>query len=159
MKIRQVVFGLLGLIGLAIAFLVGRYFQRTPRTIHDFNVYVRSNGPGKCVVTTPIVIMSYTNDRVQWLSEDKQYWVDFTHVDPPPGYPPIPTTNPPYTPESPLAHNADHMPFSAGNPTGLSNVKQKVKYYYYAIFDQPDPTQPPCKVSTDDQDTGLNVKP
>jgi hypothetical protein len=101
MKIRQVVIGLIGLIGLGIAFGVGRYFRPTPLAIHppDFDIYVRSDPAvaGKCLVTTPIVLMSYTNDRVRWVAEDTQYHqysVEFINITPPPNYPPIPATTP-----------------------------------------------------------------
>jgi len=164
MKIRQVVIGLIGLIALVISFEVGRYFRPAPLALHDFTIGVQTDSTtGKCIATSPILNMHYTtDDRVQWMDNDTRnhkYWVDFTNVNPPPGsvYPPIPTS-PPYTPESPLEHNDDHLLFSPSNPTGFFKVKQKDKYYYYAIFDQGNPSQP-CKVSTDDKDTGLSIKP
>jgi hypothetical protein len=160
MKIRQVVLSLIGLIGLGIAFGVGRYFQSTPLLNYDFTIYVHSGPTGKCIVRPPIQLMSYNNDRVQWASDDNDYWVEFINVTPPAGsvYPPIPPdpiTHQPYVPESPLPHDENHVHFYLDHPTGLSKVKPKTKYYYFAIFDQ---TGNPCKVSTDDKDTGLNVK-
>jgi hypothetical protein len=162
MKIRQVVFGLLALIGFGIAFGVGRYFQRPatrPNNTRCITVFAGSTA-GKCYVDYPVAVLHYTDqdtDRVQWFSNDDKYSVTFLNIAPPPGYPPLPT-NPPYTPESPLAPPQEPVYFDSSNPSGAFNVKHKDKYYYYAIFDLTHPTTIPCKVSTDDQDTGLNVK-
>jgi len=62
MKIRQVVIGLIGLIGLGIAFGVGRYFRPIPLVNHDWDLYVRSDpiSTGHCLVSSPIQLMSYT---------------------------------------------------------------------------------------------------
>jgi len=70
--------------------------------------------------------------------------------------PPDPITHQPYTQESPLEPSADHVPFEKGSPTRYYNVHQKENYYYYQIVDQS--TGNPCKVATEDRDTGLNVK-
>jgi hypothetical protein len=156
MKIRQVVIGLIGLISLGIAFGVGRYFRPIPLVKHDWDLYVSSDPKttGHCLVSSPIQLMSYTNDRVRWLSEDNKYRVDFTSITTP--IPPDPITHQPYTQESPLEPSADHVPFEKGSPTRYYNVHQKENYYYYQIVDQS--TGNPCKVATEDRDTGLNVK-
>ena len=160
MKLRQAVFGLIALVVAAIAFGVGRYFRPNPLVNHAFTIYVHSDPTtGSCQASSPIQNLSYNTDQVQWEDDDQnqhKYWVDFTNITPPP-IPPDPITHQPYVPESPLAHNEDHVLFSPGHPTGLFHVKPKEKYYYYAIFDQSNPSQP-CKAALDDRDTGLHVK-
>jgi hypothetical protein len=158
MKIQRVVFGLIGIIGLGIAFGVGRYFQHAPTCPDNTRcITVSVESAGKCQVNYPVANLSYSNEFVQWFSKDDKYSVTFLNIAPPPGYPPLPT-NPPYTPESPLAPPQEPVYFDSSNPSRAFNVKHQVKYYYYAIFDLTYPTTIPCKVSTDDQDTGLNVK-
>ena len=159
MKLRQAVFGLIALVVLGIAFEVGRYFRANrvncPNNTRCITVSADSN-PGKCSVDYPVALLHYQGgDRVEWFSKDHKYSVTFLNVTPPPGSTPLPTT---YSPESPLAPPQEPVPFDSTTPSGLFNVKHKDKYYYYAIFDQSYPNSP-CKVSTDDQDTGLSVKP
>lgn len=155
MKIRQVVTGLIALIGLGIAFGVGRYFQQrtTCRNNTRCITVFSGSGAGKCYVDYPVAFLRYT-DRVKWFSNDSKYSVTFVNVTPPAGSTPLP---PGYNPESPLAPPQEPVYFDSSTPSGTFNVKQQDKYYYYAIFDQNYPNSP-CKVSTDDQDTGLNVK-
>ena len=159
MKVRQVVFGLLALIGFGIAFGVGRHSRplvNCPNNTRCITVSADSTA-GKCSVDYPVALLNYTesgSDRVQWSSNDDQYSVTFLNITPPAGSTPLPST---YTPESPLAPPQEPVSFDKSNPSIAFNVKHKDKYYYYAIFDQKNPGSP-CKVSTDDQDTGLNVK-
>jgi hypothetical protein len=156
MKIRQVVIGLIGLIALGISFGVGRYFRPIPLVNHDWDIYVSkdpNSTTGHCLASSPIQLMSYNNDRVRWLSEDNKYRVDFTDITTP--IPPDPVSGT-YQQESPLEPTADHVPFDQGSPTRKFNVHHKVKYYYYQIVDQS--TGNPCKIATEDRDTGLNVK-
>jgi hypothetical protein len=159
MKIRQVGFGLLALIGFGIAFGVGRYFQRPATRPNNTRCITVSAGntAGKCYVDYPVAVLRYTDqntDRVQWFSNDNKYSVTFLNIAPPAGFPPLPSG---YSPESPLAPPQEPVYFDSSNPSRAFNVKHKDKYYYYAIFDQNYPNSP-CKASTDDQDTGLNVK-
>lgn len=159
MKSRQVVTGLIALIGLGIAFAVGRYLQRPTTCPNHTRCITVSAGStaGKCYVDYPVAVLLYTDqgsDHVQWFSKDNKYSVTFLNVTPPAGSTPLPSG---YTPESPLAPPQEPVYFDSSNPSGAFNVKHKDKYYYYAIFDQNYPNSP-CKVSTDDQDTGLNVK-
>jgi hypothetical protein len=160
MKIRQVIISLIGLIGLGIAFGVGRYSRPLVTCPNNTRcIMVSAGSAGKCSVNYPVALLHYTDsdsDRVQWFSNDSKYSVTFLNIAPPPGYPPLPT-NPPYSPESPLAPPQEPVYFDSSNPSSSFNVKHKDKYYYYAIFDQKNPGSP-CKVSTDDRDTGLNVK-
>jgi hypothetical protein len=161
-KIRRVVLGLVGIIGLGIAFGVGRYFQR-PYTCSNntrcITISVDGAGTGKCKADYPVANLGYS-EHVQWFSLDDKYAVTFLGrntpptVAPPPGSTPLPPT---YDPENPLAPYQDPVYFDSSNPSTRFNVKQKDKYYYYAVYDQNYPNSP-CKVSTDDQDTGLNVK-
>jgi hypothetical protein len=138
MKMRQVVFGVLGLIGLAIAFVVGRYFPpAAPRSIHDKQITVSAGDSGKCYVDSPYLNVSYSADHVQWLSADNQYSISFvdqvTPLDPP---------HPTFT-------------FDSGHPSRVYHLKHNMHYYPYDILDQNGKV---CKASTDVQDPGLNVK-
>jgi len=156
MKIRQLVIGFIGLIGLVIAFGVGRHFRSgSPLSIHDLEVTVSSNGDGTCHVNTPVIWMDHSVDRVEWSSTDDRYLITFITIDPPAGSPPLPSN---YVKETPLLPPTEPITISPGHPSGFFHVKAKAKYYYYAIFDQNYPNNPPCKVSTDDHDTGVNVK-
>jgi hypothetical protein len=155
MKMRQVVFGVLGLVGLVIAFVVGRYFPPAPpRSIHDKQITISSDGNGRCHVDSPVLNMSYSSDRVQWQSADDQYSITFIKIDPPVGSTPLPLG---YVKETPLAPPDEPVMIDIGRPSNFYHVKQKTKYFYYGIFDQKYPSSP-CKVSTDDHDPGLNVK-
>jgi hypothetical protein len=155
MKIRQLVIGVLGLIGLGIAFGVGRYFRSfSPRSSHDLEVTVYSNGNGTCYVNAPVIVMDHSADRVEWSSNDDPYLITFINIDPPVGSAPLPSG---YQKETPLVPPTEPVTIDKTHPSGFFHVKAKVKYYYYAIFDQNYPSNP-CKVSTDDHDTGVNVK-
>jgi len=154
MRLRQAVFGLIALVVLGIAFGVGRYFQPQPRpiTLSDHQIRVASASSG-CEVNTPVVVMHYPNDRIQWLSNDYQYTIDFTKIDPPSNSPPLP---PGYVKETPLDPPDNPVTIDKNHPSRFFHVKHQAKYYYYAIYGQ---SQNLCKISTDDHDTGLNVKP
>jgi hypothetical protein len=139
MKMRQVVFGVLGLIGLAIAFVVGRYFPpAAPRSIHDKQITVSAGDSGKCYVDSPYLNVSHSSgDHVQWLSADNQYSIRFvsqvTPLDPP---------DPTFT-------------FDKNSPSKVYHLQNKQSYYPYDVLDQNGKV---CKASTDVQDPGLNVK-
>jgi hypothetical protein len=157
MKTRQVVFGLVGIIALVIAFEVGRRWNLQMETLtlnpKDRHVTISASpqpDTGKCEVDYPVVFLRQQN-HVQWASSDKKYWVSFLTIDAPPGY----------TPENPLVPTDDPVVVDPNHPSKLYNVKLATKYYMYAIFDH-DPTadpKNPCKAAVDDHDPGLNVKP
>lgn len=153
MKLRQAVFGLIALMVLGIAFVVGRYFQPQPGplTLADHQITVYSGTSG-CDVNTPVVVMHYP-DRVQWLSNDNPYTIDFINIDPPSTSPPLPHD---YVKETPLDPPDNSVTIDKNHPSRFYHVKHQTKYYYYAIKDQFNNT---CKISTDAQDTGLHVKP
>jgi len=166
MKTRQVVLGLIALIGLGNAFGVGRHFPPPPpppppaacdpTTTRCIHVSVDGAGTGKCQVDSPVANLSYLkHEKVEWISTDQEYAVSFLQITPPAGSTPLPSG---YVPESALAPPTDPVYFNPSQPAGPFNVKQKVKYYYYAIFFKADYPNKPCKVSTDERDTGLNVK-
>jgi hypothetical protein len=156
MKTRQVVFGLVGIIGLVIAFEVGRHLQTPlPPTRDPSNrvVTISASPPpdtGKCEVDFPVAFLRQ-NKHVQWASNDNKYWVSFLIIDPPPGY----------TPENPLDPPDDPVIIGPNSASRKYKVKVTTKYYMYAIFDHDPTTNPqnPCKTAIDDHDTGLNVKP
>jgi len=154
MKMQRVLFDLLGL--LVITFVGCRYFTppTPPRSIHDKQITVSSEGNGKCQLDSPLLNMSYSSDRVQWLSADDQYSITFIRIDPPAGSTSLPSG---YVKETPLDPPDEPVTIDSGHPSKFYHVNKKTKYYYYAIFDQQYPSSP-CKVSTDDHDPGLNVK-
>jgi len=156
MKLRQVVLSLIALVTLGIAFGVGRYFQLQtgPLNIHDHQITVYAYN-GACEVTSPVVPAHFGTDRVQWLSDDNQYTIDFINIDPPSSstFPPLPSG---YAKETPLVPGDNQVTIDKNNPSRYYNLKHQTKYYYYAIYDH---SHNLCKVSTDDHDTGLNVKP
>ncbi len=156
MKTRQLMFSLVGIVGLVIAFEIGLHLQAPPPPAHnpDNRLITISASPppdnGKCEVDFPVAFLRYKH-TVQWASNDNKYWISFLTIDSPSGY----------TAENPLAPPDDPVVVA---PLGVSptyNVKKKVKYYKYAIFDHDPATnnKNPCKTATDDGDTGLNVKP
>jgi hypothetical protein len=157
MKLRQAVLGLVALVVLAIAFGVGRYFQMQPGPLARYahQITVQSGGSAGCEVDTPVVVVHFSTDTVQWLSNDNQYTIDFINIavpPPPPTYPPLP---PGYVAETPLSPPDKQVTIDKNHPSRIYHVQQNTKYYYYAIKDGSNNV---CKVSTDDQDTGLSVK-
>jgi len=156
MKLRQAVIGLIALVVLGIAFAVGRYFQPRPAplTSSDHQIIVQSGGSAGCEVNTPVVVVHFSSDRVQWLSNDNQYTIDFIDVTPPPTYPPL--QPPSYVGKTPLDPPADQVTIDKNHPSRYFNIKHKADYYYYTIKDG---SHNVCKASTDDRDTGLSVKP
>jgi len=79
MKTRQLGFGLVGIVGLLIAFEVGLHLQNPP-TSHNPNdrLITISASPapdtGKCEVDFPVVFLRYNQGHtVQWESNDNQY--------------------------------------------------------------------------------------
>ena len=139
MKMRQVVFGVLGLIGLAIAFVVGRYFPpAAPRSIHDKQITVTSAGSGKCYVDSPYLNVSYNSaDHVQWQSADNKYSIRFANN------------------VTPLDPKDSTFTIDSITPSKAYHLQNKMAYYPYDILDQ---TGSVCKASTDVSDPGLNVK-
>jgi len=156
MKARQLGLGLLGIVGLVIAFEVGLHLQAPPPS-HNPNerLITISASPapdtGKCDVDFPVVFLRYNQGHtVQWASNDNKYWISFREIADAPG-----------TAESPLDTSEDTVIVDLNQPSQKYHVKHKEKYYLYAIFDHDPATnnKNPCKTATDDKDTGLNVKP
>jgi hypothetical protein len=156
MKARQLGLGLVGIVGLVIAFEVGLHLQAPPPS-HNPNerLITISASPapdtGKCDVDFPVVFLRYNQGHtVQWASNDNKYWISFREIAAPPG-----------TAESPLDSSEDTVMVDLNQPSQKYHVKHKEKYYLYAIFDHDPATnnKNPCKTATDDKDTGLNVKP
>jgi hypothetical protein len=153
MKARQLGFGLVGIVGLVIAFEIGLHLQAPPPPHNPNNrlVTISASPPpdtGKCEVDFPVAFLRYNqNHSVQWASNDNKYWISFLAVDPPPGY-------------TPLAPPDDPVIVEPKSLSKMYNVKPKAGYYIYAIFDHDPSTnnKNPCKTATDDHDTGLNIK-
>jgi hypothetical protein len=153
MKTRQLGFGLVGIVGLLIAFEVGLHLQNPP-TSHNPNdrLITISASPapdtGKCEVDFPVVFLRYNQGHtVQWESNDNKYWISFREIGAPP--------------DSPLETSEDTIMVYLNHPSQKYRVKHKEKYYMYAIFDHDPATnnQYPCKAADEDHDTGLNIKP
>jgi hypothetical protein len=163
MNTRQVVSGLVAVVALAIAFVVGRQFQThagCPPNTKCINISKLSGG--KCQVDAPIMNMKYIH-HVRWSSTDDKYAVSFLTVKPPSGsqYPPLPTG---YVPKNPLVPYEEPVTVPANSDSSDFTVQHQDDRYLYAIFDLTvDPnsytSNNPCKVSTDDSDTRLIVKP
>jgi ABC-type molybdate transport system substrate-binding protein len=139
MKMRQVVFGVLGLVGLVIAFAVGRYFPpAAPRSIHDKQITVSSAGSGKCSVDSPYLNVRYASgDHVQWQSADNQYSISFVNQ------------------VTPLDPKDLTFTIDSAHPSKQYHLQKTQNYYPYDVLDQNGKV---CKASTDVQDPGLNVK-
>jgi hypothetical protein len=156
MKPRQIGFGLVGIVGLVIAFEIGLHLQTPPPSPNPNNRLITiSASPlpdtGKCEVDFPVAVLRYSqNHSVQWASNDNKYWVSFLTIDSPAGY----------TPENPLAPPDEPVVIEPHGQSKTYHVKPKAKYYMYAIFDHDPQTnnKNPCKTATDDHDTGLNIK-
>jgi hypothetical protein len=152
-KVRQLGFGVVGIVGLVIAFEIGLHLQAPPPPHNPSNriVTISASPPpdtGKCEVDFPVAFLRYNqNHSVQWASNDNKYWISFLTVDPPPGY-------------TPLAPSDDPVIVEPKSLSKMYNVKPKTGYYMYAIFDHDPSTnnKNPCKTATDDHDTGLNIK-
>lgn len=139
MKTQRVVFGLLGLIALGIAFIVGRYFPSAPtRSIHDKQITVTSGSSGKCYVDSPYLNVSYlSGDHVQWQSADNKYSIRFVNN------------------VTPLDPQDSTFTIYSNTPSKAYHLQNKSAYYPYDILDQNGSV---CKASTDVSDPGLNVK-
>jgi hypothetical protein len=157
MNARRLSFGLVGIVGLVMAFEIGLHLQTPPPPPNPNNrlVTISASPPpdtGKCEVNFPVAVLRYNqNHSVQWTSSDNKYWISFLTIDAPSGY----------TPENPLAPPDDPVVIQAHTVSKIYHVKPKTKYYMYAIFDHDPSTnnKNPCKTATDDHDTGLNIKP
>ncbi len=153
MKARQLGFGLVGIIGLVIAFEVGLHLQAPPPSHNPKDRLITisaSPAPdrGKCEVDFPVVFLRYNQGHsVQWASSDNKYWISFVSDDGTPV-------------ESPLAPPHNPVVIEAHGASRVYNVKPKEGYNMYAIFDHDPSTnnKNPCKTATDDHDTGLNIK-
>ena len=94
MKTRQIVFSLVGIVGLLIAFEVGRHLQAissTTRSPNDRLVTISASPAPEtgCEVDFPVVFLRQQRHRVQWQSQDKPYWISFLKLDEViPGYTP-----------------------------------------------------------------------
>jgi hypothetical protein len=152
MKTRQLGFGLVGIVGLVIAFEIGFHLKAPPLSHNPKDRLITisaSPAPdtGKCEVDFPVVFLRYNQGHtVQWASSDNKYWISFHEV--------------PGTPESPLDTDEETVMVYLNHPSQNYRVKHKEKYYIYAIFDHDPSTnnKNPCKTATDDHDTGLNIK-
>ena len=151
MKTRQLGFGLVGIVGLVIAFEVGLRLQAKHNPKDRLVTISAASESGKCEVDFPVAVLRYNQGHtVQWASSDNKYWVSFLTIDSPAGY----------TPENPLAPPDEPVVVDPHSQPKTYHVKPKTKYYMYAIFDHDPSTnnKNPCKTATDDHDTGLNIK-
>jgi hypothetical protein len=160
MKTRQLTFGVVGIVGLVIAFEIGLHLRAPHAPNPNTRVITISASPppdvGKCEVDFPVAFLRYNlNQSVQWVSSDNKYWISFLTIDSPPDLPAD------YKPENPLAPPDDPVIVEPHIQPRTYHVKPKTKYYMYAIYDHDPSTNSnnPCKAATDDKDTGLNIKP
>src|SRR5260370_6283006 len=80
MKTRQLMFSLVGIVGLVIAFEIGFHLQPPPCPAHnpDNRLITISASPspdiGKCEVDFPVALLRYKR-TVQWAWNDNKYWI------------------------------------------------------------------------------------
>lgn len=146
MKTRQLPFVLVGIIGLIVAFEIGRHFETSPRPTRSssdrtVSISASPSPDTGCEVDYPVAFLRQRN-HIQWASNDNKYWISS------------------FTPENPLVPPDDPVIVDANHPSIKYGVTTKENYYMYAIYDHDPKTDPsnPCKKATDDHDTGLNVK-
>lgn len=101
---------------------------------------------GPCEVDFPVTLLRMSKHTIAWYALDHDYWVYFDNGSP------ISGTKTIYVKQStPVAYSPAPL------PSGINE-----QYYTYAIYDFQPPVNPSpsaaCKSSTDDHDTGVNVK-
>jgi len=152
MSARQLGFGLLGVVGIAIAFEIGLHVRPPSHDPKKRVITISASGPGKCDVDFPVTVLHYGKGHtVRWASTDNKYWISSISKETPSG--PVP--------DNPLIPSHDTVVVDPTQGSEEYHVKPTNNYYMYAIFDHDPATnsQNPCKAATDDKDTGLNVKP
>jgi hypothetical protein len=99
-----------------------------------------------CEVDFPVTLLRISkNHTIAWKAEDHDYWIAFDLNKSPIGANNIKITN--------GAKSVD-FPITIG--------PSSADYFKYAVYDSDpngNPAPKPCKLATDDHDTGLNVKP
>ena len=132
-----------------------------PLNSKDRVVTISAVNPGNsnpCEVDFPVTLLKKNkNHTIKWVAEDHDYWIVF---DP----------NGAFT--SPIGSIGTHkIKVSPGSPMGPypialtpppSTPPPSSVYFTYWIYDKDPDTVPPsqaCKKSSDERDTGLNVKP
>jgi hypothetical protein len=113
-------------------------------------VTISSVSPGSsnpCEVDFPVTLLRVSKKHtIAWAAEDHDYWILFDK-----------------TKGSPIG--TDHIKIAKGGQAGpfpITINPSSAEYFMYAIYDFDPSTNPrgaPCKLATDDRDTGLNVKP
>lgn len=162
MKTRQLVWSLVGIAGLVIAFVLGLHL-RTPTpsarnpTERLITISASPSPEIGCEVDYPVASLRPNINHIQWASGDHEYWISFTQLGevPPQGY----------APENPLLPSEDPVIVPANDVSGKFNVKydpnRTENYYMYAIYDhdpRTNPNNPPCKKASIEHDTGVIVK-
>ena len=152
MSARQLGFGLLGIVGIALAFVIGLRLRPPGHNANKRVITISALGPGKCDVDFPVTVLHYGKGHtVRWASTDNKYWISSISKESSSGS----------GPNNPLVPPDDTVVVDPTQGSSEYHVTSTTNYYMYAIFDH-DPTtnnQNPCKSATDDRDTGLNVKP
>jgi|SRR5262245_36671949 len=151
MSARQLGFGLLGIVGIAVAFVIGLHLRPPSHDPKKRVITISASGPGKCDVDFPVTVLHHGKGQtVRWASTDSKYWISS-----------ISKETPGPTPDNPLVPRDDIVVVDPTQGSSEYGVQATTNYYKYAIFDHDPATnsQNPCKAANDDRDTGLNVKP
>jgi hypothetical protein len=151
MQRRQ--FKSLGLIGVAVLIAIQIACGKGGQNIAKDNPHrvvtisaVSSNGSNPCEVDFPVTLLRTSKHHtIAWIGADHEYWIWFDN-----GFPIVNATNPIHVP-----NGTSTLAYDVTAPTET--------YFTYAIYDSNPGSNPPsntaCKKSSDDHDTGLNVKP
>jgi hypothetical protein len=96
-----------------------------------------------CEVDFPVALLRISKHHtIAWAAEDHDFWVAFDSG-------------------SPIGTNS--IKVASGTETSSFPVtSSSAGYFMYAVYDSDPSSSPrpnPCKLATDDHDTGLNVKP
>jgi hypothetical protein len=98
-----------------------------------------------CEVDFPVTLLRISKQHtIAWAAEDHDFWIAFD----PSKRTPIGTNN---------------IKVASGTQTSAFPItSSSAGYFMYAVYDSDpssNPSAKPCKVATDERDTGLNVKP
>lgn len=108
-----------------------------------------STSSNPCEVDFPVTLLRKSkNHTIAWFAADHDYWIKFDPVNG--------TPSPISLPVIKISKGSQTTDY----PISISPTSEI--YFMYSVYDVDPTTTPPpapCKLDTDDHDTGLNVKP
>ena len=153
MKVRHAGLDLAGIL-IFVALLPGCHKEGSNTNILAGNphrvVMISSVSTGvsnPCEVDFPVTLLRIgKRHTIAWAAEDHDFWIVFDKVK-----------------GSPIGANNIKITKGANpNDYPVTIPPSAADYFMYAVYDSDpngNPTPKPCKLATDDHDTGLNVKP